>query len=44
VIFEMLPDLDTFYREWLGKPLEDERTDWFQDKTLVLPAQWAKEE
>ena len=44
VIFEMLPDLDTFYREWLGKPLEDERPDWFQDKTLDVPAQWAKEE
>ena len=43
VIFEMLPDLDSFYREWLGKPLEDERPDWFQDKTLDLPAQWAKE-
>jgi len=43
VIFEMLPDLDAFYGEWLGKPLEDERPDWFQDKTLDLPAQWAKE-
>jgi len=43
VIFEMLPDLDTFYREWLGKPLADERPDWFQDKTLDMPARWAKE-
>jgi acetone carboxylase gamma subunit len=42
VIFEMLPDLDTFYREWLGKPLEDEQPGWFQDKTLDAPAQWAK--
>jgi len=41
-IFEMLPDLDTFYREWLGKPLPDERPDWFQDRTLEKPAQWAK--
>ena len=43
VIFEMLPDLDTFYREWLGKPLADERLDWFRDRTLDTPAQWAKE-
>jgi acetone carboxylase gamma subunit len=43
VIFEMLPDLDTFYREWLGQPLPDERPDWFQDRTLDVPAQWAKE-
>ncbi|MCX6000774.1 MAG: acetone carboxylase subunit gamma [Chloroflexi bacterium] len=42
-ILEMLPDLDTFYREWLGKPLRDERPDWFQDKTLDAPAHWAKE-
>jgi len=42
-IFEMLPDLDTFYRDWLGQPLPDERPDWFQDKTLDAPAQWAKE-
>jgi acetone carboxylase gamma subunit len=43
VIFEMLPDLDTFYREWLGKPLADEQPDWFQDRTLSIPSQWAKE-
>ena len=42
-ILEMLPDLDAFYRDWLGKPLEDERPDWYQDKTLERPAQWAKE-
>ena len=43
VILEMLPDLDTFYREWLGKPLPDERPDWFQDRTIDMPARWAKE-
>jgi len=42
-VFEMLPDLDTFYRDWLGSPLPDENPDWFQDKTLEKPAQWAKE-
>ena len=41
-VFEMLPDLDTFYREWLGKPLPDEQPGWFQDRTLEKPAQWAK--
>jgi len=42
-IFEMFPDLDTFYRDWLGQPLSDESPDWFVDRTLNLPAQWAKE-
>ena len=42
VLFEMFPDLDTFYREWLGKPLEDERADWFEEKTAELTAKWAK--
>ena len=44
VIFEMLPDLDTFYREWLGSPLKDERADWFEDRTPDMPAIWAEEE
>jgi acetone carboxylase gamma subunit len=43
VVLETLPDLDVFYREWLGKPLEDERVDWYKDKTLDVPSQWAKE-
>ena len=30
--FEFLPDLDTFYRDWLGRPLPDEVE--FADKTL----------
>jgi len=42
-MFEMLPDLDAFYREWLVEPLPDESPDWFQDKTLEKPAEWAKE-
>jgi acetone carboxylase gamma subunit len=42
-IVEMLPDLDTFYREWLGKPLPDERPDWFQNRTLEAPARWVEE-
>jgi acetone carboxylase, gamma subunit len=42
-LIEMLPDLDTFYRDWLGKPLPDERPDWFQDRTVEAPARWVKE-
>jgi acetone carboxylase gamma subunit len=41
VIFEMLPDLDTFYREILGKPLPDEAPEWYADKTSEVTAQWA---
>ncbi len=41
-LFDMLPDLDVFYREWLGKPLPDESPDWFQDKSSDLTGQWAK--
>ena len=36
--FEVLPDLDTFYREWLGTPLDDEVA--FEDKTLETVAAW----
>lgn len=43
-VFEMLPDLDTFYHDWLGRPLPDESPDWFQDRTLEKPAGWAKED
>jgi len=39
-LFEMLPDLDAFYRQWLGKPLPDEHHDWFQDKTLEEMSGW----
>ena len=42
VLFEILPDLDTFYRVWLEKPIEDEKPAWFTDKTWELTAKWAK--
>jgi len=42
-IYEMFPDLDSFYREWLGQPLPDESPDWFVDKTEEKPAEWVKE-
>ncbi|MFQ5473073.1 MAG: acetone carboxylase subunit gamma [Dehalococcoidia bacterium] len=37
--FEFLPDLDTFYSEWLGKPLPNEVE--FTDKTLDAVREWA---
>jgi acetone carboxylase gamma subunit len=43
VLFEIMPDLDTFYREWLGEPLSDEDPSWYQDKTWELTAEWANE-
>jgi len=43
IIFDMLPDLDSFYRERLGQPLPDEAEDWFQDKTPELTERWAQE-
>jgi acetone carboxylase, gamma subunit len=42
-LFDMLPDLDTLYRDYLGKPLADESPDWFRDRTNELTAQWLKE-
>lgn len=36
--FEFLPDLDTFYRDWLGKPLPD--TVPFEDKTPDAVRAW----
>lgn len=41
VIFEMLPDLDKFYREYLGRPLPDEAGDWYQDQSERTTRAWA---
>jgi acetone carboxylase gamma subunit len=41
-LFDMLPDLDTLYRDYLGEPLDDESPDWFRDRTLELTAEWGK--
>jgi acetone carboxylase gamma subunit len=38
--FEFLPDLDTFYREWLGRPLPDRRE--FEDLTLATIRSWSE--
>jgi acetone carboxylase gamma subunit len=37
--FELLPDLDTFYRDWLGRPLPDEKE--FVDRTPEVIRGWS---
>ena len=37
--FEFLPDLDTFYKDWLGRPLPDEKE--FADKTADVIREWS---
>ena len=36
--FELLPDLDRFYREWLGRPLTDQKE--FVGKTRDVIREW----
>jgi len=38
--FDFLPDLDTFYREWLGRPLPDTAEN--RDLTLDKIGEWSK--
>lgn len=40
VVMELLPDLDKFYREYLGQPLADEANDWYEDRTPQVTARW----
>ena len=42
-LFDMFPDLDTFYRDVLGTPLRDEDPSWYTDKTLDVTEAWMKE-
>lgn len=42
VVFEMLPDLDKFYREYLGQPLPDEADGWYSDRSERLTRTWAE--
>ena len=39
-VFDALPDIDTFYRDWLGRPLPDEKE--FKDMTCEVTAEWGK--
>ena len=40
-IFEMLPDIESFYSEWLGKPLPQGDPEPFGDKTLGEISRWS---
>ena len=40
-IFDFLPNIDAFYREWLGRPLETEKE--FKDLTYELTKKWGEE-
>ena len=42
-VFDMLPDLDSFYRNFLAAPLDDESPEWYEDRTNQLTAGWMKE-
>jgi acetone carboxylase gamma subunit len=40
IVFEMLPDLDRFYDEFLGVPLTDAAPDWYEDHSSKRTAEW----
>lgn len=40
LVFEMLPDLDRFYRDFMGRALGDESADWYEDRTAAAVAKW----
>ena len=41
LIFDFLPDLESFYKEWLGNPLSDAKE--FKDLTYGVTKEWATE-
>ncbi len=41
IIFDALPDLDSFYREWLGRPLPEEKE--FRDMTYEVTREWGRD-
>ncbi len=41
LVFDALPDIDSFYREWLGRPLPEEKE--FRDMTNVVTRQWEQD-
>jgi len=40
IIFDALPDIDSFYREWLGRPLPSEKE--FKDLTYEITKKWGE--
>lgn len=41
LVFDALPDIDIFYKDWLGRPLNDEQE--CQDMTYHVTKQWGQE-
>ena len=41
IIFDTLPDIDAFYREWLGRPLPEEKE--FKDMTHEVTREWGRD-
>jgi acetone carboxylase gamma subunit len=41
LVFDALPDIDSFYREWLGRPLPDEKE--FRDMTYDVTGEWGRD-
>ena len=41
LVFDILPDIDSFYREWLGRPLADEKE--FKDMSGEVIRAWGRE-
>jgi acetone carboxylase gamma subunit len=42
IVFDFLPNLDAFYREWLGRPLPEEKQ--FKDMTYDVTREWGLDE
>ncbi|MFC2027260.1 acetone carboxylase subunit gamma [Chloroflexota bacterium] len=40
IIFDFLPDIDSFYRDWLGRPLPDEKE--FRDMSHEITQGWSE--
>lgn len=40
IIFDALPDIDSFYRDWLGRPLPQEKE--LRDMTCAVTKAWGK--
>ena len=42
IVFEMLPDLDKFYAEYLGEALTDASPGWYADQTHEITRNWSQ--
>mgnify|MGYP006172916631 CR=1 FL=1 len=42
IVFEMLPDLDKFYGEYLDQPLADAASTWYADQSHEITRDWSQ--